>query len=179
MPVASSLHVPWVEAASVVLCSDTWRPWQLGGWGVPPLSPRGGWHQTWHGASPGFINSCRVAGGSLPLSLSGSRVGPGLSPLSPQPLCPRRPRLPNTRKPQAWRCCSALSQGLLQTALSPGNGLYRPGRLCPSRLGNTWSGSRELGEGQGLHPCWSHAAPSFLHRCSGRLRKDHGPRLPS
>lgn len=123
MPVASSLHVPWVEAASFVLCSDTWRSWQLGGWGSPPLSPRGGWHQTWRGVSPGFVNSCRAAGGGLPLSLSGTWVGAGLSPLSPQLLCPCRPHLPSTRKPQALRCLSALSQGLLQTALSPGKGL--------------------------------------------------------
>lgn len=114
------------------------------------MSPRGGWHQAWHGAGPGVINSYRVAGGGLRFSLSGSPVGgAGVSPLSPQPLCQCRPRLPSTRKPQAQCCHSALSQGLLHTALSPGKGLIGLVICAPADLGTHGqaAGTSEPGRG--------------------------------
>lgn len=172
--------MPWVEAASFVLRSDTWRSWQLGGWGSPPLSPRGGWHQAWHGAGPGVINSCRVAGGGLRFSLSGSPVGGGRCepPVTPAPLPMPAPPPQHTETTGSVLPLSLISRPSAHSSV-PRKRAYRPGHLRPSRLGNTWSGSRDLGAGQGPHPCWSHVAPSFLHGRPGCLRKDHGPRLPS
>lgn len=83
--------------------SNTWRSWQAGSRGSPPLSPRSG---RTAGVSPGLINTCRVAGGGLCLSLSGSLWG-GVGP-------------PLSRPPPPWRLCWNFSAGAEEAVGSAG-----------------------------------------------------------
>ena len=94
--------------------------------------------------------------------LQGCRGRPPSLPLW-EPLGQCQPCLPSTRKPQAQRCHSALSQGLLHTALSPGKGLISLVICAPADLGTRGqaAGTSEWGRGH-THAGLTRPPPSSL-----------------